>query len=106
MALHEEKMDEGWFGDKWNQVKTSYNTMTNDTNQDKSFGDKVAAAKKNWSSQSELNDMNNLVTLIKQFADNRAINPTDTIEQVIWKMQSIRGNRASQISRRGGTYYK
>lgn len=104
-ALKEDNVEEGWLGDKWNQVKSAYNTVANSSNQ-KSFSDKISAAKKNWNSQGELNDMSNLVAQLKQFVANRAIQSTDTVAQVIQKMQSIRGNRAAQISRRGGEYYK
>lgn len=105
-ALKEDSVDEGWLGDKWNQVKSAYNTVANNTDSGKGFTDKIAAARKNWNSQGELNDMSNLVAQLKQFIANRSIQPTDTVAQVIQKMQSIRGNRAAQISRRGGEYYK
>ena len=48
-AIQNGELDEGWFGDKWNQIKTGANTLTQGG--DMSLKDRFGAAKKNWTSQ-------------------------------------------------------
>ena len=43
----EMELDEGWFGDKWNQTKTAANTMFKNTREDNGFKDRLSAAKSN-----------------------------------------------------------
>lgn len=47
-AIQNGELDEGWFGDKWNQIKTGANTLTQKGNM--GVRDRFTAAKKNWTS--------------------------------------------------------
>lgn len=114
-VLNENEVEEGWFGDKWNQVKSAYNTATQNGGEDgMSMRDRFSAAKKNWNTQGELNGLNNLAQQLSQFVDAGQINPQMTIAQLIGgkynngkfgRMSGMTANRRGQISRRGGTAY-
>lgn len=107
-----EELEEGWFGDKWNQAKSAYQTATQ--NNDMSLGQRFQNAKKNWSTQGNLNGLNNLKSQLEQYVDAGQIDPQTTIAQLIGgkynngrmgKMTGQINNRKSQISKRGGQSY-
>ena len=108
-AIQNGELDEGWFGDKWNQVKTGANTLAQGG--DMSLKDRFGAAKKNWTSQGELNNINNLSAQLSKFVEAGQLNPNMTIAQLIGgkingnkfgRMSAMAANRKSQISKRGG----
>ena len=108
-AFQTGELDEGWFGDKWNQIKTGANTLTQTG--DMGIKDRFSAAKKNWTSQGELNDINNLSAQLSKFVEAGQLNPNMTIAQLIGgkingnkfgRMSGMAANRKSQISKRGG----
>lgn len=108
-AIQNGELDEGWFGDKWNQIKTGANTLTQGG--DMSLKDRFGAAKKNWTSQGELNNINNLSAQLSKFVEAGQLNPNMTIAQLIGgkingnkfgRMSAMAANRKSQISKRGG----
>lgn len=108
-AIQNGELDEGWFGDKWNQIKTGANTLAQGG--DMSLKDRFGAAKKNWNSQGELNNINNLSTQLSKFVEAGQLNPNMTIAQLIGgkingnkfgRMSAMAANRKSQISKRGG----
>lgn len=110
--LTENGMDEGWFGDKWNQTKTAANTMFQG-NKGAGLKQKFNNAKQNWNTQGQLNGLNNLKQQLEQFIDSGQLNPQMTIAQLVGgkyngnkfgRMSGMIGNRKSQISRRGGQY--
>ena len=110
--LTENGMDEGWFGDKWNQTKTAANTMFQG-NQGAGLKQKFNNARQNWNTQGQLNGLNNLKQQLEQFIDAGQLNPQMTIAQLVGgkyngnkfgRMSGMIGNRQSQISRRGGQY--
>ena len=109
--LRENDMEEGWLGDKWNQTKTAANTMFQNTQQGTGLKDRFNAARKNWGTQGQLNNLNNLKQQLEQFIDAGQLNPNTTIAQFVGgkynnnkfgRMSGMIGNRQSQISRRGG----
>ena len=111
--LNQEQIEEGWLGDKWNQAKSAYGTATQ-SNDRMGLKDRFQAAKKNWESQGQLNNINALIQQISQFVDSGEINPQMTIGQLIGgkynkgrfgKMTSIANNQRNQIKRRGGEAY-
>lgn len=110
--LTENRMDEGWFGDKWNQTKTAANTMFQG-NKGAGLKQKFNNARQNWNTQGQLNGLNNLKQQLEQFIDSGQLNPQMTIAQLVGgkyngnkfgRMSGMIGNRQSQISRRGGQY--
>ena len=110
--LTENGMDEGWFGDKWNQTKTAANTMFQE-NKGAGLKQKFNNAKQNWNTQGQLNGLNNLKQQLEQFIDSEQLNPQMTIAQLVGgkyngnkfgRMSGMIGNRKSQISRRGGQH--
>lgn len=112
-ASDQEQIEEGWLGDKWNQAKSAYGTATQ-SNDRMGLKDRFQAAKKNWQSQGQLNNINALIQQISQFVDSGEINPQMTIGQLIGgkynkgrfgKMTSIANNQRNQIKRRGGEAY-
>lgn len=112
-ASDQEQIEEGWLGDKWNQAKLAYGTATQ-SNDRMGLKDRFQAAKKNWQSQGQLNNINALIQQISQFVDSGEINPQMTIGQLIGgkynkgrfgKMTSIANNQRNQIKRRGGEAY-
>lgn len=111
--LNEQNIEEGFFGDKWKQLKSAGKTAIQGS--DISMKDRFNAAKKNYSTQGELNNINNLISSLSAFVDNGQINPQMTIAQLIGgkynngkfgKMTGMRNNRMSQISKRGGASYE
>ena len=111
--LQEENIEEGWFGDKWNQVKTAYNTATQDGGNGLTLKDRYNRTKNNWQTQGQLNDLSNLRKQLEAFVDSGKINPQMTISQLIGgkyngnkfgKLSGMIGNRQSQINRNGGQY--
>ena len=75
--------------------------------------DRFNAAKKNWGTQGELNDLSNLRQQLEQYVETGQLNPQMTIAQLVGgkyngnkfgRMSGMIGNRQSQISRRGGQY--
>lgn len=110
--LRENGMEEGWFGDKWNQTKTAANTMFQG-NQGAGLKQKFNNARKNWNTQGQLNGLNNLKQQLEQFIDSGQLNPQMTIAQLVGgkyngnkfgRMTGMIGNRQSQIARNGGQY--
>ena len=108
-AIQNGELDEGWFGDKWNQIKTGANTLAQGG--DMSLKDRFGAAKKNWTSQGELNNINSLSAQLSKFVEDGQLNPNMTIAQLIGgkingnkfgRMSAMAANRRSQISKRGG----
>ena len=109
----EMELDEGWFGDKWNQTKTAANTMFKNTREDNGFKDRLSAAKSNWNTQGDLNKLNNLTKELTQFIDDGVLDPKMTIAQLVGgkyndgKFGTMSGklaNMKGQIARRGGKY--
>lgn len=107
--LEENQCEEGWFGDKFNQAKSAANTMFNKDGGN--LASRFQSAKKNWGTQGELNDINNLKNALSKMIDNRQINPNMTIAQLVGgkynggkfgSMTGIAANRMNQIKRRGG----
>lgn len=108
-SIENGELDEGWLGDKWSQMKTGANTLAQSG--DMSLKDRFGAAKKNWTSQGELNNINNLSAQLRKFVEAGQLNPNMTIAQLIGgkmngnkfgRMSAMAANRKSQISKRGG----
>ena len=111
MLENVEELEEGWFGDKWNQTKTAAKTFTQNSSQPMSMKDRFNKAKANWNTQGELNNINKLINSLSEFVDAGQLNPQMTIAQLIGgkynnnkfgRMSSMVANRKSQISKRGG----
>lgn len=111
VIMENEELEEGWLGDKWNQVKSAGRTMFD---REGSLKDKFQGAKANWKSQGELNDINNLKQALSDFVDAGQLSPNMTIAQLIGgkyngnkfgRMTAMAANRKGQINRRGGTAY-
>lgn len=109
--IAENDMDEGWFGDKWNQTKSAVGTAFNGGG---NFGQRLQNAKKNWGTQGDLNNINNLRQQLIQLLDDRKISPQTTVAQLVGgkynnnkfgTMTGMAANRMGQISRRGGNAY-
>lgn len=107
------EIEEGWIGDKWNQVKSAATTAAQ--NNGGNIKDRYTAAKANWKTQGELNNINNLKQMLSDFIDAGQINPNMTIAQLIGgkyngnkfgRMTSMAANRRSQIAKRGGSHYE
>ena len=107
--LTENGMDEGWFGDKWNQTKTAANTMFQG-NKGAGLKQKFNNAKQNWNTQGQLNGLNNLKQQLEQFIDSGQLNPQMTIAQLVGgkyngnkfgRMTGKMNNRMSQMRRNG-----
>ena len=110
--LSENEIEEGWFGDKWNQTKSAVGTAFNKDGG--SMGQRLQNERKNWNTQGELNGMNNLQQQLTQMLDARQISPQTTVAQLVGgkynnnkfgTMTGMAANRRGQISRRGGTAY-
>lgn len=80
-VLVEEGVNEGWFGDKWNQVKNAAGTAFSGNGG--SLQTRYSNAKKNWDTQGELNGMNNLQQQLMQLLDDRKISPDTTVGQLV-----------------------
>lgn len=111
--LNEDNMEEGWFGDKWNQTKTAANTMFKGGNTP--ITRRFQNARKNWSTQGQLNDISNLRKTLVDLLDKRQISPETTVAQLVGGkynqnrfgiMSGMAANRLGQISKRGGQGYK
>lgn len=105
-----EELEEGWFGDKWNQTKSAASTMFNkDANT--SMRDRFNNATSNWNNQGELNKINNLLQQLRQFIEDGKIDPNTTVAQLVGeknrfgKLTSKAANMRSQIARKGGNHY-
>jgi hypothetical protein len=104
-----QELEEGWLGDKWNQTKTAAKTLTQKN--DMNLKDRFNNAKKNWNTQGELNNINNLRQSLINFVEAGQIDTNMTIGQLIGgkynnnkfgKMNAMANNRIGQIKRRGG----
>lgn len=64
-----EELEEGWFGDKWNQTKSAFKAAT--ANKGESLGKSFNRAKKNWNAMGNYNELNNvrkeLINIIKKY---------------------------------------
>ena len=112
-VLNEEDMEEGWLSNKFKQGKQALKTAFQDSDE-MSIRDRWNNAKKNWSNQGELNNLNDLIQSISEFVDNGEIDPQTTIAQLIGgkynhgrfgRMTGKAANRRNQIARLGGTAY-
>ena len=112
-VLNEEDMEEGWLSNKLKQGKQALKTAFQDSDE-MSIRDRWNNAKKNWSNQGELNNLNDLIQSISEFVDNGEIDPQTTIAQLIGgkynhgrfgRMTGKAANRRNQIARLGGTAY-
>lgn len=98
-----DELEEGWFGDKWNQMKSAGTTLTQKG--DVGLGKRLKGAVKNWGSQGDLNAYNELSTLLRDFLAKREITTKMTVGELLQRLGSMKGNRSSQISKRGGLSY-
>ena len=107
-AVEQELVNEGWFGDKWNQMKSAGKTLTNAGNGN--IKNRFNNAKKNWGLQGEVNDFSGFIQKLKDFVEKNNIDPkTTTVAQLIGfggKASAQMGNRMSQIARNGGQAYR
>lgn len=112
-VLNEEDMEEGWLNNKFKQGKQALKTAFQDGDE-MSIRDRWNNAKKNWSNQGELNNLNDLIQSISEFVDNGEIDPQTTIAQLIGgkynhgrfgRLTGKAANRRNQIARLGGTAY-
>ena len=112
-VLNEEDMEEGWLNNKYKQGKQALKTAFQNSD-NMSIRDRWNNAKKNWSNQGELNNLNDLIQSISEFVDNGEIDPQTTIAQLIGgkynhgrfgRMTGRAANRRNQIARLGGTAY-
>lgn len=112
-VLNEEDMEEGWLNNKFKQGKQALKTAFQNSDE-MSIRDRWNNAKKNWSNQGELNNLNDLIQSISEFVDNGEIDPQTTIAQLIGgkynhgrfgRMTGKAANRRNQIARLGGTAY-
>ena len=112
-VLNEEDMEEGWLNNKYKQGKQALKTAFQNSD-NMSIRDRWNNAKKNWSNQGELNNINDLIQSISEFVDNGEIDPQTTIAQLIGgkynngrfgRMTGKAANRRNQIARLGGTAY-
>lgn len=106
-------IEEGWFGDKFNQVKSAANTFVNNK-KSAGFSQSFQNAKKNWNTQGELNALQNLSKELQKFVDDGQVDPQMTVAQLIGgkynnnkfgKLTGKIANRKAQISNRGGESY-
>lgn len=111
-TINEAMTDESWFGNKVKQGKAAFATFKNNSG---SLRDKFNTAKKNWSSQSELNDLGNLRQQLEDLIDKKGISPDTTIAELIGgkyrkgrrgTLSGMIDNRKGQITKRGGTFYE
>ena len=112
-VLNEEDVEEGWLSNKFKQGKQALKTAFQDSDE-MTIRDRWNNAKKNWSNQGELNNLNDLIQSISEFVDNGEIDPQTTIAQLIGgkynhgrfgRMTGKAANRRNQIARLGGTAY-
>lgn len=112
-VLNEEDMEEGWLNNKFKQGKQALKTAFQNSDE-MSIRDRWNNARRNWSNQGELNNLNDLIQSISEFVDNGEIDPQTTIAQLIGgkynhgrfgRMTGKAANRRNQIARLGGTAY-
>lgn len=112
-VLNEEDMEEGWLSNKFKQGKQALKTAFQNSDE-MSIRDRWNNARRNWSNQGELNNLNDLIQSISEFVDNGEIDPQTTIAQLIGgkynhgrfgRMTGKAANRRNQIARLGGTAY-
>lgn len=64
-----QELEEGWFGDKWNQTKSAVKAAT--ANKGESLGTRFNRAKKNWNTMGNYNELNNvrteLINIVKKY---------------------------------------
>ena len=106
-------IEEGWFGDKWNQVKAATTTALN--TKDNTLKGRLNKARDSWGAQGDLNYYNDLIAQLGQLVNSRKINPNMTIAQFIGgsynkgrygTLTGIADNRASKIKQIGGKAYR
>ena len=111
-VLMENEMEEGWFGDKWNQTKSAASTAFGRENGN--IRQRFQNAKKNWNTQGDLNGLNNLRQQLSKLLDTKQISPNTTVAQLVGgkynngkfgTMSGMAANRKGQIGRRGGNSY-
>ena len=108
------ELEEGWLGDKWNQTKSAVKTFTNSDRDNNTLSNRWNQAKKNWNTQGELNDLQNLKDQLSKYLEAGQIDPQTTIAQLVGgkfnnnkfgKLTGQIANRRAQISNRGGKSY-
>lgn len=106
-------IEEGWFGDKWNQVKAATTTALNGSGE--TVKDRFNHARDSWQAQGDLNYYSDLIAQLGQLINSRKINPNMTIAQFIGgsynkgrygTLTGIADNRASKIKQLGGKAYR
>lgn len=106
-------IEEGWFGDKWNQVKAATTTALNSDGN--TVKDRFNNARDSWQAQGDLNYYSGLISQLSQLVNSRKINPNMTIAQFIGgqynngrygTLTGIADNRFSKIKRLGGKAYR
>ena len=111
-VIAENMEDEFNLRGKYNQVQSAGHTLFNKESGD--WKERLKKARKNWTSQGELNDINSLIQQLTQLIDARKIDPQITVGQLVGgkynnnrfgKMTAIAANRRGQILGRGGTAY-
>lgn len=108
-----DELNEGWFGDKWNQAKSAASTMFNVGNSDKasernaglSMSDRFSNARKNWSTQGQLNGLNNFAETCRKAIEEYGLDPNMTLNDILNRVKMKSLNRQSQISKKGGRGY-
>ena len=106
-------IEEGWIGDKWNQVKAATTTALG--GKENSLKGRFNNARAGWQAQGDLSYYNNLIAALSQLVDSRKINPNMTIAQFIGgsynngrygTLTGIADNRVSKIKSLGGKAYR
>ena len=121
----ENELDEGWFGDKWNQTKSAFSTVfdTDDNSSNKksrqnkaqnkekmSIGQRFKGAVKNWNTQGEINQLRNFSETCSKAIKDFKLDPNLTLQQIAGgqfgsSINNRIGNRVAQIRNRGGNSY-
>jgi hypothetical protein len=99
-----DELEENWFTNKVNQGKAAVSTLTQKG--DVGLGKRIKGAVKNWGTQGDLNVYNELSTLLRNFIAKREITTKMTVGELLKRLGSMKGNKTSQISKRGGVYYQ
>ena len=103
--MDEEEFDEGF----WNQAKTAGKTFFSKGSGDGSLKDRFGRAKKNWTSQGDYDDMENVKDTLSRMLDAREIDPQTTVAQLVGgkynkgrfgTMTGVMGNRKAQMNKR------
>ena len=111
--LVENGMQEGWFGDKWNQAKSAVSTATQNGGE-KGMGlkQRFQNAKKNWATQGQMNDLNNAIQVLYKYVHGGKINPNMTVQQLFGVkdktngyLGQVLGGQMRAIQSRGGNSY-